>query len=213
MKRLILSFVLLSFALPVFSEMHNQNLGKMEKLLLEQFPIRASSEFNKDCMSVILKLKVESNYRCYLLESEDPNAFIFESGRIYISIGMLKLFRNQDQWASIVAHEIAHIELSHHKERLKKIKKPGFFFTKSRLKKLIKKQEKEADDWSYKQLKLRGLDPNQVAHLIQRLSETNLSSSDFHINYSSRQKNLKLGVEHKDKILIEKIQNVYLTGD
>jgi predicted Zn-dependent protease len=52
-------------------------------------------------------------YHFLILESEDVNAFAAPGGLIFLSRGMLRLCRSEDELAAVLAHEIAHINLGH----------------------------------------------------------------------------------------------------
>lgn len=52
-------------------------------------------------------------YRFMILENNDINAFAAPGGFIFLSKGMIRLCRNEDDLAAVLAHEIAHIEHSH----------------------------------------------------------------------------------------------------
>jgi len=52
-------------------------------------------------------------YRFQILDTEEINAFATPSGLIFVSRGMLRLTRSEDDVAAILAHEIGHIEHQH----------------------------------------------------------------------------------------------------
>lgn len=55
-------------------------------------------------------------YQIKLLNNSDLNAFSLSDGTIYISIAMLGLIDNEAQLAYLLAHEMSHIELDHHRK-------------------------------------------------------------------------------------------------
>lgn len=62
-------------------------------------------------------------YRGYyfiVLQSPDINAFAAPGGFVFITTGMIKFLRNEEELATILGHEIGHIELSHGMQALKK---------------------------------------------------------------------------------------------
>lgn len=64
-------------------------------------------------------------YRGYyfiVLSSSDINAFAAPGGFVFITTGMIKFLRNEDELASIIGHEIGHIELNHGIQTIKKQK-------------------------------------------------------------------------------------------
>ena len=52
-------------------------------------------------------------YHFLILETEDINAFAAPGGFIFLSRGMLRLCRSEDDVAAVLAHEIGHVELQH----------------------------------------------------------------------------------------------------
>lgn len=53
-----------------------------------------------------------------VFEDETPNAFALPGGKIGVNSGMLKVAKNQDQLATVIGHEIAHVLSRHANERL-----------------------------------------------------------------------------------------------
>jgi len=62
-------------------------------------------------------------YRFVVVESQLKNAFSCPGGIIFLSSGLLGLIENEAQLASILAHEVAHVQ---HKHALKSIKRARF---------------------------------------------------------------------------------------
>ena len=54
-----------------------------------------------------------SGYHFLVLDSDEINAFATPSGLIFVTRGMLKLTRNEDMLAAVLAHEIGHIVNKH----------------------------------------------------------------------------------------------------
>jgi predicted Zn-dependent protease len=52
-------------------------------------------------------------YHFLILDSPDINAFAAPGGLIFVSRGMLRLCKNEDQLAAVLAHEVAHVNLGH----------------------------------------------------------------------------------------------------
>jgi predicted Zn-dependent protease len=47
-----------------------------------------------------------------------PNAFALPGGKVGVNTGIFTVARNQDQLATVIAHEIGHVVSRHHEERL-----------------------------------------------------------------------------------------------
>ena len=54
-------------------------------------------------------------YRALLINGSEINAFSLSDGTIYISLGIFSLIDNDAQLALLLAHEIAHVRLDHHR--------------------------------------------------------------------------------------------------
>ena len=49
---------------------------------------------------------------------KEPNAFALPGGKVGVNTGIFTVARNQDQLATVIAHEIGHVVSRHHEERL-----------------------------------------------------------------------------------------------
>jgi hypothetical protein len=49
------------------------------------------------------------NFRFYLIDLPEPNAFSVAGGRVYVSRKLISMARNEDELAGILAHELGHI--------------------------------------------------------------------------------------------------------
>jgi predicted Zn-dependent protease len=54
-------------------------------------------------------------YRIKIINSSEINAFSLSDGTIYMSLGMFGLIDNDAQLAMLIAHEISHVNLDHHR--------------------------------------------------------------------------------------------------
>ncbi|MEW6720856.1 MAG: M48 family metalloprotease [Thermodesulfobacteriota bacterium] len=62
-------------------------------------------------------------YHFLVLESDEINAFATPGGLVFVSRGMLRLCRNEDQVAAVLAHEISHVQLRHGIDSIEKSRK------------------------------------------------------------------------------------------
>ena len=53
-----------------------------------------------------------------LFVDPEPNAFALPGGKVGVNTGIFNVARNQDQLATVIAHEIGHVVSRHHEERL-----------------------------------------------------------------------------------------------
>jgi len=58
------------------------------------------------------------NWEVVVFDSEQVNAFALPGGKIGVYTGLLKVAKNQDQLATVIGHEIAHVLADHSNERL-----------------------------------------------------------------------------------------------
>src|SRR6476646_762680 len=49
---------------------------------------------------------------------KEPNAFALPGGKVGVNTGIFTVARNQDELATVIAHEIGHVVSRHHEERL-----------------------------------------------------------------------------------------------
>ncbi len=56
-----------------------------------------------------------SPYRIKIINSSEINAFSLSDGTIYMSLGIFGLIDNDAQLAMLIAHEISHVNLDHHR--------------------------------------------------------------------------------------------------
>ena len=59
-------------------------------------------------------------FRFGVLDTDDVNAMAAPGGYIFITKGLMKLFRNEDELAAVLAHEIAHVSRRHGIRMIKK---------------------------------------------------------------------------------------------
>lgn len=59
-----------------------------------------------------------SEWEVVVFESDQVNAFALPGGKIGVYTGLLKVAKNQDQLATVIGHEIAHVLADHSNERL-----------------------------------------------------------------------------------------------
>jgi predicted Zn-dependent protease len=52
-------------------------------------------------------------YHFLILDTDEVNAFAAPGGFIFLSRGMIKLCKSEDDLAAVIAHEVAHIQLKH----------------------------------------------------------------------------------------------------
>ena len=71
---------------------------------------------NRICSAIVInspKPEIYNSYCVMILDSEEINAFATSGGHIFVTRGLIASARSEDALASVIAHEIAHIQLQH----------------------------------------------------------------------------------------------------
>jgi len=65
-----------------------------------------------------LPANAQANWETALFVDASPNAFALPGGKVGINTGIFTVAKNQDQLATVIAHEIGHVVSRHHDERV-----------------------------------------------------------------------------------------------
>ena len=176
-----------------------------EKNLLNKYSVKPSQWLEKNCMEMAIKMDFDQINQCKIINSDQINAYVLVNGHVYFSLAMMQQIKNKHQWAAILAHENAHLELNHYLKTLEKYQNPGLFFPKSKIKKMMRKHENQADDWSRKRLQEYGYDNEQIYFFMQRVIKINGNKkTNSHIQPSKRSKRNN-SIEIIDEKLVKSI--------
>ncbi len=131
--------------------------------------------------SLLVYAKKPFNYEVFVLPYNFPNAYALPGGVIMVTEGLMEMVQTEAELASILAHEIGHIELEHclnaikYELALKKLKAPtlgkiadfalNIFLRTS----YSKSQEAQADDYGYKMILETKYNPLGLGDAFQRL--------------------------------------------
>lgn len=129
-------------------------------------------------------------YKFHVIEGSYPNAYAVPGGHVYVTVGLIEALRSESELASVLAHEVAHVDAKHcigviqYKIRGEKILgstletladvgynlffRPGF----------SEVQETEADLASVFLLYKAGYHPLAMAHAFERI-DNNLMSKEY----------------------------------
>ena len=58
------------------------------------------------------------HWQTAVFQASEPNAFALPGGEVGVNTGIFTVARNQDQLATVIAHEIGHVVSRHHEERI-----------------------------------------------------------------------------------------------
>ena len=71
---------------------------------------------NRICNTLIINTsrpEIYNGYHVNILDSDEINAFATPGGHIFITRGLINCAESEDALASVIAHEVAHIQLQH----------------------------------------------------------------------------------------------------
>lgn len=105
------------------------------------------------------------------------NAFCLPGGKIAVFTGILPVAQNDDQLATVLAHEIAHALAHHSNERLTRAQsgRVGFLMNK----KFDREQESEADHIGVFLMTFAGYDPNEAVRFWVRMSHAHAGDGNI----------------------------------
>ncbi len=83
-----------------------------------------------------IRPEVFNGYRIIVIKSDKKNAFATPGGFIFITTGLLNIAKNEDEIASVLAHEVAHVALRH----------PTKSINQARRQEMLKKLAEENND-------------------------------------------------------------------
>jgi predicted Zn-dependent protease len=88
--------------------------------LKKKTPISRDAKANQfvQCVVNAMTREVGGQWEAVVFEDKAVNAFALPGGKIGVYTGLLKLTSNQDQLATVIGHEIAHVLSHHSNERL-----------------------------------------------------------------------------------------------
>ncbi|MEN9825724.1 MAG: hypothetical protein RI953_1469 [Pseudomonadota bacterium] len=138
---------------------------------------------------------VFKGYRFVVIDDPSPVAMSAPGGFVLLSSAMLRVAENEDELASILAHEIGHVALKHHEENIKAANQMAFaksiLAVAAQLSPNLnqvktfseavasgvdiafnKNQERDADEAALKILIRAGYAPNALQNVIQRIPNT-----------------------------------------
>lgn len=103
------------------SEMGVTAFSKMK----QQAPVSRDGRLNDyvQCVTNRLVRELPSDFagqrwEVVVFDNEEPNAFALPGGKVGVHAGLLKVARNQHQLATVIGHEIAHVNARHGAERV-----------------------------------------------------------------------------------------------
>jgi predicted Zn-dependent protease len=132
MVNILKSFCLILFALSVTGSCiaqgisYDKKVGAENAILVEQeMGLYRHDSLSRLVNAVGQKLvsRLKNNpfeFKFFLVDSPEPNAFALPGGYIYVTRGILPLIQTEDELAGIMAHEIIHVTERHSVKQMRK---------------------------------------------------------------------------------------------
>src|ERR1035438_3923627 len=79
-----------------------------------------SEYLNRLCQNLARNSDAKVPLSCEIIDGEEPNAFAFPGGYIFVYSGLIKIADEEDELAGAIAHEIAHVAARHMTRRATK---------------------------------------------------------------------------------------------
>jgi hypothetical protein len=81
------------------------------------------NENKSNILAILEKMKPyvkEKSFSVYIINSKTINALVGPGGKVFITTGILKFFKNDDELAIVLGHELGHIENGHIEKKIKR---------------------------------------------------------------------------------------------
>ena len=86
----------------------------------EKTPVDSNRTTNQyvQCVGNAITREVGGNWEIVVFQDDAANAFALPGGKIGVNSGLLKVAENQHQLATVIGHEVAHVQAHHSNERV-----------------------------------------------------------------------------------------------
>ena len=86
----------------------------------KETPVAKNARTNRyvDCVAGAITRQVGGSWEVLVFSDDEANAFALPGGKIGVNTGLLKVAKNQDQLATVIGHEVAHVQSRHSNERV-----------------------------------------------------------------------------------------------
>ncbi|GIU40205.1 M48 family metallopeptidase [Shewanella colwelliana] len=110
-------------------EMDQMGAASFEEMKKQQ-PLSKNRQVNQYVACVAERITAvlpgqQPNWEVVVFESEQVNAFALPGGHIGVYTGLLKVANNQDQLATVIGHEVAHVLANHSNEQVSRAQMTG----------------------------------------------------------------------------------------
>jgi predicted Zn-dependent protease len=86
----------------------------------QETPVETGTDASRyvNCVAQAITREVGGRWEVVVFKDDSANAFALPGGKIGVNSGLLKVAKNQDQLATVIGHEIAHVLAHHSNERV-----------------------------------------------------------------------------------------------
>jgi predicted Zn-dependent protease len=113
-----------SSALELLSTPDEKLEKEMSQILYSHFKDSIVENQNKSkILSILEKMKPytkEKSFSVYIINSKTINAMVGPGGKVFITTGILNFFKNDEELAIVLGHELGHIENGHIEKKIKR---------------------------------------------------------------------------------------------
>ena len=144
-------------------------------------------------------------YQFGIIEEEEPNAFALPGGFVYVTTGLIKLVKSDDELASVLAHEVGHVTARHIAKKIQgqlglqalqilaiaggaasrdpRAGQAVNLAVVSVLSAYSQQDEMQADRLGVRYLKAAGFDPNAAVTFLQRMQQHAFKQPSHQFSY------------------------------
>lgn len=175
---------------------------KLARRILRELPLVADETVQQRIRGIGQRIAAvcdrrELVYQFYAVAEEDVNAFSLPGGHVFINEGLIKKAANDDELASVIAHEVAHITARHSVKRFESglglqllqlaslairqtqaMQGVGIASQAARLA-YAREDELQADRLGVKYMKAAGFDPKAALAFLQTLQAVSADDSHY----------------------------------
>ena len=117
--------------LPVEEGWQEKTGERVHKYIEEECEIIENDRRFGKLRGVLAKMEkangLDDDFSVYLVKDKENNAFSSVGGHLYLTTGMMKFLRNDDELAWVIGHEMAHVTCGHCDRKAKTIHVAGGF--------------------------------------------------------------------------------------
>lgn len=143
------SFAPLDDELALWYEAREEERKLLEEVVLYDDPLleRYLEDLVDDLTPSGMAANSEVEYRVRVIEDPTLNAFAYPHGSLYVHTGLLARIENESQLATILGHEMSHVELRHMVRHERSVRNKRIGFAAASIAAALILAHEEADAW------------------------------------------------------------------